>query len=157
MLFSMPSSLKTLISSLRSNWLTYLIFFAIGAGVLYGQQALLQVTAALNDVDLQAVARKSPDNMTSAEVVTVTQANGWVPAGTGSKFLFAAGFFFLFIGLVWLGQSVTAPQLKKWAKKEYTEEFSQLVGYDRFRVYQAQRWQLVLLACAAILAAAIIQ
>ncbi|TGD82880.1 hypothetical protein [Hymenobacter wooponensis] len=153
----MQSSLfKRLISSLRSNWLTFLIFFTIGLGVLYGQQVLLQVTAALNGVDLHQVAQKAPDNMTSAEVDTVKQASGWVPAGTGSKFLFAAGYFFLFIGLVWLAQSITAKPAKRWAKKYYAREFGYLSGYERFKEYQQGRWQLIALACASIIAAALI-
>lgn len=145
-------------SALRSNGLPLLIFFALGAAVLYGQQVLLAVTSYVNDVNPHAVAAKLPANMSSAEVTATKQAAGWMPAGLGSKFLFAAGYSFLFVALVWAAQGIAEKRGKAWitnagAGAEYWPRPSYA---DQARDYRAGRWQLIALACAAIIASALI-
>ena len=143
-------------SAIRSNWLPIFIFLALGAALLFGKPALLALTSYINGVDATAVAAKLPANMTSAEVAASQQANGWMPAGLGSKFLFAAGFFFLFIFLDWVAQSIAEPRGKKWVKGEGQQTFLRLTPAEQFREYRDGRWQLTALACASILAAALI-
>ena len=76
--------------------------------MLYGQRVMLALTSYV----YSAHATNSTE-MTGAEVAAQQQASGWVPAGTGSKYLYAAGFFFLFIFLIWLGQSIAAKPQKR--------------------------------------------
>lgn len=141
-----------LLSSVRSNLLPLAIFLALGAAVLYGQRVMLALTTSVYHAHATASAE-----MSGAEVAAQQQASGWVPAGTGSKYLFAAGFFFLFIFLIWIGQSITAKPQKRWAKQHYSREFLHLSPYERFQENRVGRWQLVALAVGAMIAAAIIQ
>jgi hypothetical protein len=140
-----------LLSSVRSNLLPLAIFLVLGAAVLYGQRGMLALTSYVNNAQASA-----GTEMSGAEVAAQQQASGWVPAGTGSKYLYAAGFFFLFIALVWLAQSITAKPQKRWAKRNYSREFLLLTPYERFQENRVGRWQLVALACASIIAAALI-
>jgi hypothetical protein len=140
-----------LLSSVRSNLLPLAIFLVLGAAVLYGQRAMLALTTFIYN------AHGTGTEMSGAEVAAQQQASGWVPAGTGSKYLFAAGFFFLFIALIWLAQSITAKPQKRWAQRHYTSEFMHLSSYERFQENRVGRWQLVALAIGAMVAAAIIQ
>jgi hypothetical protein len=145
------SILARLLSSVRSNLLPLVIFFALGAVVLYGQRGMLAITSYVNNAHATA-----STEMSGAEVAAQQAASGWVPAGTGSKYLYAAGFFFLFIFLIWIGQSITAKPQKRWAKRHYSREFLGLTPYERFQENRVGRWQLVALACASIIAAALI-
>lgn len=145
------SFLARLLSSVRSNLLPLAIFLVLGAAVLYGQRAMLALTTFIYH------AHGTGTEMSGAEVAAQQQASGWVPAGTGSKYLFAAGFFFLFIALIWLAQSITAKPQKAWAQRHYTGEFMRLSAYERFQENRVGRWQLVVLAVGAMIAAAIIQ
>lgn len=146
------SLLARLLSSVRSNLLPLAIFLVLGAAVLYGQRVMLALTTFVYNARPTA-----STEMSGAEVAAQQQASGWVPAGTGSKYLFAAGFFFLFIALVWLAQSITAKPQKRWAQRHYTSEFMRLSSYERFQENRVGRWQLVALAIGAMIAAAIIQ
>ena len=143
-------------STVRSYWLPLLIFFALGAALLFGKPALLAITSYINGVDPTAVAHKLPANMSGAEVAADKQASGWMPAGLGSKFLFSAGYFFLFVFLVWIGQSIAEPRGKEWVKTSAKTDAELLTEAEKFREYRAGRWQLVVLAVAAMIAGAYI-
>ena len=143
-------------SALRSNWLPILIFFALGAALLFGKPVLLAITSYVHGVDPQAVADKLPANMSGAEVAADKEASGWLPAGLGSKFLFSAGYFFLFVFLVWIAQSIAEPRGKAWVKTEAKTDAEALTVAEKFREYRAGRWQLILLAVASMIAGAYI-
>jgi hypothetical protein len=132
---------------------TLLLFVVLGLVMLTGQRVLLAVTSWINGVP----DAPTSDNLTGPELQALKQAGGWVAAGNaGSKFIVAAGFFCLFLFLIWLVQGIIAPKPKAWAKSEYSTEFEALQGYDKFREYQATRWQLIVLAAAAIVGACLI-
>ncbi len=152
----MANTLTRLLCSLRSlsrKWAPALFFVLIGVALLVGREQLLALTSFVYGATNAA----GPD-MSGAEVAAETQAAGWVPFGVlTSKLLAASGAFIMVCILVWRMQRLVLPGPAKWAKSEYSPAFERLSDVEKFKAYQAGRWQLIALAVAALLFAALVQ
>ena len=152
----MPHFLTRLLCSLRSlarKWSPALLFLLTGLALLTGREQLLDLTTRLYHATGAA-----GQNMSGAEVAAESAAAGWLPFGLlTSKLLTTAGTFCLLCIIVWRMQRLVLPEPAKWAKEDYSKAFGRLSEADKFKVYQAGRWQLIGLAVAAALFAALVQ
>jgi hypothetical protein len=165
--------LTTILKGLRKAG-PYLIFFALGAAMLYGQRGLQAGTALVhgaahldwhphttpagNPVLGDFVEAPATANMSGAEVAAEAQASGWVPAGTvTSKLITAGGAFLFFIILQWLSQHLTHPGPTRWAKSGYSQAFDALPDGEKFGAYGRIRLYQTMLAVGALLFAALVQ
>ncbi|MDO7849035.1 hypothetical protein Q5H92_21905 [Hymenobacter sp. M29] len=131
----------------------WLLFFAAGAGMLYGPAVIREALARFYHSTAAAGV-----NMSGAEVTTETQAAGWLPFGVvTSKMLATVGMFVVLCLIVWRMQRLVLPGPAKWAKNDYPKAFEQLPTLEKFRVYQVGRWQLIALVGIAAVFAALAQ
>lgn len=148
----MNSPFSQIRSQLR-KWTPALFFVCVGLALLFGQDALLALTSYVHGANPAGGA-----NMSGAEVAAEAQASGWLPFGLlASKLLTATGAFCLVCIIVWRMQRLVLPAPSEWARKGYSVAFDSLPEREKFTVYQAGRWQLIALAVAALLFAALVQ